>query len=219
MNIYFQQVVYFSPDGLSRNSYSAVMQTKTRSGAVGKVARHWIEHVPDWRGEAMAYWVHIEQDASAWSRAESYTPPAPKPAGRAGFPVLCVESQGFVFRFSSKEQLAECIDVLGRKPLPTSRRLSALRGGGHGPNSHWLSRLPGHVKAPKARERAVADLHAVVQGMATDNAFKSAPAGVQGLGRSRGAYAERNGIPLLRSRAPIQPVTLELVNGLRDEQP
>ena len=167
----------------------------------------------------MAYWVHIEQDGLAWYRAEAFAPPAPKPEGRAGFPVLCIESQGFVFRFTSKEQLAECIDVLGRKPLPTSRRLSARRGGGHGPNSHWLSRLPGHIKAPKARERAVADLQAVVRGMAIDNPFKPPCAQARGLGSTRDANAERNGIPLLPSRMPIQPVTLELINGLRDEQP
>jgi hypothetical protein len=35
----------------------------------------------------------------------------------------------------------------------------------------------------------------------------------------RGARPERNGIPLLRSRDPSVPVTLELVNQLRDEQP
>lgn len=42
----------------------------------------------------------------------------------------------------------------------------------------------------------------------------------QGLVQSsRAARAERNGIPLLASRKPAVPVTLELVNLLRDEQP
>lgn len=42
----------------------------------------------------------------------------------------------------------------------------------------------------------------------------------QGLARSaRGNKAERNGIPLLPSRKSAVPVTLELVNQLRDEQP
>lgn len=42
----------------------------------------------------------------------------------------------------------------------------------------------------------------------------------QGLLRvARGARAERNGIPLLPNRAVVTPVTLELVNRLRDEQP
>lgn len=42
----------------------------------------------------------------------------------------------------------------------------------------------------------------------------------QGLDRGeRAGRAERNGIPLLPSRDAGVPVTLELVNQLRDEQP
>jgi len=42
----------------------------------------------------------------------------------------------------------------------------------------------------------------------------------QGLSRSTGSNkAERNGIPLLPSRQSAVPITLELVNQLRDEQP
>jgi hypothetical protein len=42
----------------------------------------------------------------------------------------------------------------------------------------------------------------------------------QGLARTaRGGRGERNGIPLLASRKAAVPVTLELVNQLRDEQP
>jgi len=35
----------------------------------------------------------------------------------------------------------------------------------------------------------------------------------------RGSRTERNGIPLLPSKKTASPVTLELVNRLRDEQP
>jgi hypothetical protein len=42
----------------------------------------------------------------------------------------------------------------------------------------------------------------------------------QGLSRgTRGSRSERNGIPLLPSRKAAVPVTLELVNQLRDEHP
>jgi hypothetical protein len=42
----------------------------------------------------------------------------------------------------------------------------------------------------------------------------------QGLNKSsRGAPAQRNGIPLLPSRKSSRPVTMELVNRLRDEMP
>ena len=142
---------------------------------MGKVARNWIEYTQDWRDEPMAYWVHAELGGSAWRISDSYDPPAPAAEGRNGYPVLCIESQGFVFRFSSVAQLIECMNVLGRKPLPTSRRLSAIRGGEHGPNSHWLSRLPGHIKSPKIRQRAVRDLRSVISAMAPNNSFKPNP--------------------------------------------
>lgn len=42
----------------------------------------------------------------------------------------------------------------------------------------------------------------------------------QGLARaSRSSHMQRNGIPLLALRKHAVPVTLELVNQLRDEQP
>lgn len=42
----------------------------------------------------------------------------------------------------------------------------------------------------------------------------------QGLSRQvRGARAVRNGVPLLPARKGATPVTLELVNQLRDESP
>ena len=42
----------------------------------------------------------------------------------------------------------------------------------------------------------------------------------QALARTgRGTRTERNGIPLLPSKRSASPVTLELVNQLRDEQP
>ena len=42
----------------------------------------------------------------------------------------------------------------------------------------------------------------------------------QGLARgTRSAKTKRNGMPLLPSRGAAVPVTLELVNQLRDEQP
>ena len=157
-----------------------------------KVARNWIEHVPDWRDEPMSYWVHVEQPNFSWRESDSYDPPAPTPEGRKGFAVLCVESQGFVFRFSSAHQLAACIDVLDRKPLPTTRRLSTDRGTSLGPNSHWLSRLPGRVKSPKARQRVVRDLRSLVSQMAPNNSFKPSP--LRGLGA--GAMIESSPVPL-----------------------
>lgn len=83
-----------------------------------------------------------------------------------GYLVLCVESNRFTFRFSSPEQLADCMRVLAMNPLPTTRRLSALYGSGHGPNSHWLSRLPASVKNPKARKAALTALRVAQEKLA-----------------------------------------------------
>lgn len=41
----------------------------------------------------------------------------------------------------------------------------------------------------------------------------------RGLARETGAKAVRNGIPLLQRQPGTSPVTLELVNQLRDEAP
>lgn len=103
----------------------------------------------------MAFWVHRSHRNG---RTTIFDPPAPPQIGRKGFAVLCVESARFVFRFSSLEQLDECVRVLSLKPLPTSRQLSLQRGASVGPNSHWLSRLPASVKTPKMRTRSVEDL-------------------------------------------------------------
>jgi hypothetical protein len=116
---------------------------------------YWVEYAETWRRAPLAYWVHIEQDGQPWFKAERFLPPAPDPVPHKGFPVLCVEFEGLVLRFSSEPQLLECVRVLEQTPLPTSRRLSAARGGTYGPNGHWLSRLPAAVKSPRTRARLV----------------------------------------------------------------
>lgn len=120
--------------------------------------KHWIEYAPDWRWAPMAYWVHIEQGTGPWKDAERYLPEAPPFVPHKGYAVICVEFEGVVLRFSSRAQLEECIRILALKPLPTSRRLSALRGHDAGPNGHWLSRLPASIKSPRARAKVVESL-------------------------------------------------------------
>jgi hypothetical protein len=107
---------------------------------------YWVEYAESWRDSPLAYWVHVEQDGEPWFMAKRYTPPAPVAVPHKGFPVLCVEFERSVLRFSSEAQLLECIRVLQQTPLPTTKRLSAARGSGYGPNRHWLSRLPATVK-------------------------------------------------------------------------
>ena len=122
----------------------------------------------------MAYWVHVQSGEEPWYRATEFNPPAPEMDSKLGYPVLCVESCGMIFRFTSREQLDICIKTLCTKPLPSSRRLSMLRGGA-GPNGHWLSRLPASVKSPKGRQQAIADLTEVANKLAPNNSFKPKP--------------------------------------------
>ena len=94
-----------------------------------KSPRSWIEHTNNWKSAPLAFWVHIEENNEPWGRATGFDPPAPEIDGKLGYPVLCVESNGMTFRFTSREQLDACIKTLSMKPLPSTRRLAALRGG------------------------------------------------------------------------------------------
>jgi hypothetical protein len=142
-----------------------------------KAPRAWFEFVPDWRAVPMAYWVHRPDPG----RAGGFAPAAPSPCGRRGFAVLCVEVGMHVLRFSSAPQLDHAIDVLARKPLPSSARLTRE---GHGfapgpaplgPNNHWLSRLPATLKTSKTRSRLVAALRAVRAMQVAGDAFVVPP--------------------------------------------
>lgn len=119
-------------------------------------AKHWIEYSSSWRDAPMAYWVHVEQDGKAWREAEVYEPPAPPLIPHKGYQVICIEVAGITLRFSSLAQIDEFVRVLSMKPLPTSKRLTAIRGVGYGPNTHWLSRLPTALKSTRARAKVVA---------------------------------------------------------------
>ena len=101
----------------------------------------------------MTYWVHRALDGESISRATRFEPPRPGPVGGKGWPVLLVEVDGVELVFTSLAELDTYVDVMSRKPLPSSRALS--RGFPMGPNSHWLSRLPKKAKTVKHRETAV----------------------------------------------------------------
>jgi hypothetical protein len=120
---------------------------------------------PDWKDAPLAYWVHREQPPGIWRRASNFEPAPPKPHGRNGYPFLIVEYGRETLEFSSREQLRHFIEVLSTSPLPTSRKLSSLRGTTLGPNRHWLSRLPAALKAPKRRAELVEALKALPPGV------------------------------------------------------
>jgi hypothetical protein len=111
----------------------------------------------DWRHAPLAYWVHVPNPDDP----KLFEPPAPLPVPHHGFVLLRIEYGPHELVFSSPEQLAHFIEVMAKKPLPTSRALSAARGTGAGPNGHWLSRLPAALKPPAARLQLVRHLKAV----------------------------------------------------------
>lgn len=114
------------------------------------MAKSWIEYRDNWYHAPMAPWVHRRVGVG-------FEPPAPARALR-GYPWYFVRSCGFVFMFSSREQLEHAIEVLGCKLMPTTLELSRRMGPDWGPNQHWLSRLPGDLKGWKKRRRIVNDL-------------------------------------------------------------
>jgi len=116
--------------------------------------RAWIEYREAWQDSPMSYWVHVEADGKPYYEAESFDPPRPGPVPGRGYPRLFVECDGFTFEFSSLAELEECARVLARKALPSTSRACAVRSGGAGPNRHWLSRLPSHVKPWRYRQTA-----------------------------------------------------------------
>ncbi len=111
----------------------------------------------DWRTAPLAFWVHVP----ASGLNSEYVPPAPVPVLHKGFMFLHVDAADVDLQFSSLAQLEHFIEVMEAKPLPTSRQLSRKRELAVGPNSHWLSRLPAKLKAPRERGKLVCKLRAI----------------------------------------------------------
>lgn len=111
----------------------------------------------DWRTAPMAFWVHVPVPGAA----DACGPPAPIAIPHLGYMFLRVQVESHELQFSDLAQLDHFIEILSRKPLPTSRQLSFLRGLHVGPNGHWLSRLPAELKSPRKREKLVKALIAV----------------------------------------------------------
>ena len=119
-------------------------------------AKYHFSYQPDWRTAPVAFWLHRPVDGS-----DAFDPPVPPAVPHKGFAFLHVEFEAAELWFSAPAQLDHFIDVLSRKPLPTSRALASQRGLSVGPNGHWLSRLPATLKSPRNRVRLVESLKAI----------------------------------------------------------
>lgn len=126
--------------------------------------RFWIDYHDTKQYSQMTFWVHEAVGAEeVEARDRQYDPPMPAKRPFKGFPVFNVEVDGFTFKFASLHELRHCIDTFEKKVLPqtvydstTKVELDPAFDGWA--NQHWLSRLPGHVKSWKYRQKAVAYL-------------------------------------------------------------
>ena len=120
-------------------------------------ATHYFAFALDWRSAPLAFWVHVPVPG----HPSASEPPSPEPVPHKGYRVLHVQFERHDLEFSAPAQLDHFIEVMSRKPLPTSRQLSSRRGLPVGPNGHWLSRLPAELKSPRKRSKLVSALRAV----------------------------------------------------------
>ncbi len=134
--------------------------------------RYWFDFTKDWRSSPMAYWVHLEPEGESWLDASTYSPEEPKYIPHKGYAVLFVEIGPDVLQFSSAPQVRIFLETLSSVPLPSSRRLSSLRKGSAGPNSHWLSRLPAAIKGSKGRRKAIAALRMIEAEVVDGNVWR-----------------------------------------------
>ena len=110
-----------------------------------------IEYRPEPVLTPITPWVHKGVDA-AYYTATVFDPPRPKPVLGKGYPLWVIEHRGRSLFFSSPEEIAHVIDILGRKILPTSRELGQPY---LAVNIHWLSRLHTSFKPWKVRQELV----------------------------------------------------------------
>ena len=128
--------------------------------------QRWIEYRQEWwMNSPMAFWVHLPTDGKPWYDATEFDPPAPSVVAGKGYPIYLVEFDGFVFRFSSLDELRVCIDVLGQKNLPNVEQ--EWSGRTH-PGVHWLNKLPGRVLPWAYRQGAFEYLRESLDAFAQD---------------------------------------------------
>lgn len=117
--------------------------------------KFWITYSDTWKDCPLAFWVHKPlEEGEFYEETTEFNPEGPKKHIQ-GYPVYNFELDGFVFVFSSIEQIEHFVKILSIKVLPTTRKLSEQRGGKLGPNRHWLSRLPAKTKSYKYRQKLV----------------------------------------------------------------
>ena len=114
-----------------------------------------IEYNQEFTETPLSFWVHKHLDHEVWCEAAVYDPALPKAIPGQGYPVLVVNIQGVELKFASPEEVTHFLSVIKQKNMPTTLQLSKQRISNHGPNSHWLSRLPAKLKPWSKRARMI----------------------------------------------------------------
>lgn len=114
-----------------------------------------IEYRSSYTETPLSFWVHKQQDHETWRLATKFDPELPRALPCKGYPLLVVSVFGYELQFASVAEIEHFIDVISQKNLPTTLQLSKKRGENFGPNSHWLSRLPGNLKSWAKRSRII----------------------------------------------------------------
>lgn len=85
--------------------------------------------------------------------SKTFEPSLPKPIPAKGYPSLVIDALGVELRFASVEEAEHVLSVLSQQNMPSTTELCRKSGNQSGPNSHWLSRLPSHLKPWRKRQR------------------------------------------------------------------
>ena len=62
---------------------------------------------------------------------------------------------GVELHFASVAEVEHFLEIIKLKNMPTTTQLSRKRTESYGPNNHWLSRLPSHLKSWTKREKII----------------------------------------------------------------
>ncbi|UPW20110.1 hypothetical protein M0C34_07570 [Agarivorans sp. TSD2052] len=116
-----------------------------------------LQHFKSRKTSPISYWIHkgVNEEETGYSWCTEYEPPFPEKDPTKGYPYLTVSVQGFEIEFASLLEIEHFLSVMEQKNLPTTLALSELRGTGYGPNNHWLSRFPAHLKSWVKREKII----------------------------------------------------------------
>jgi hypothetical protein len=114
-----------------------------------------IEFNSNYTKTPLSFWVHKNLDNDIWDYSKIFDPELPKSIPCKGYPFLIVLVFGVELHFASVAEVEHFLEIIKLKNMPTTTQLSRKRTESYGPNNHWLSRLPSHLKSWTKREKII----------------------------------------------------------------